>query len=236
LFFTKDHGEKSKIIATIDGAKTNWYYCKSECYIDLRRDLVDNLFSSIDKSFYKCTIIYSSSDPEQLQFIFKDPTIDKDCSYFVSIAVPPPDNAELLEIESLIDPAYVETNFPVQFTLPAKLFKKTLTDMCKEVNIITINKVGEAPIQLTFEKAGMEFIETYNSPDKIKLHSIIKNGSVFQISLQIENIKYLAGAMVADEIRICCRNDGDLLFRAYEENNIMTVNTFTCSIETPSIN
>lgn len=236
VFFTKDHSEKSKIIATIDGSKTNWYYCKSECYVDLRRDLVDNMFSSIDKSFYKCTIIYSSIDPEKLQFIFKDPTIDKECTYYISVTVPPPDNQEMSETEALIEPSYVEANFPVQFTLAAKMFKKSLTDMCKEVGIMTVNKVGESPIQLTFEKTGMEFAEIYRNPDKIKLHSTIKNGTVFQISLQIENIKYLAGAMVADEIRICCRSDGDLLFRTNEENNIMTVNTFTCSIETPSIN
>jgi hypothetical protein len=225
-FFARDHVKKSKIIAVIDGSKANWFYCHEKMDFVLRRDLVDNMFASIDKSFYKCTIIYSQVFPDALQFVFKDPTADKECSYQINVALPMEDT-DLYESEKETKTDYIEANFPVHFTLSAKMFKKSLTDLCREVDTVHIEKLGDAPLQLTFGKEGMEFHEIYRNAEKIKLHSTITRESIFRIALQIENIKYLAGAMVADEIRICCRSDGDILFRSDDDNKIMIVNTLT---------
>ena len=234
-FFARDHVKKSKIIAVIDGSRANWFYCQEKMDFVIRRDLVDNMFASIDKSFYKCTIIYSQVFPEALQFVFKDPSADKECSYQINVALPMEDeDLYLAEKETKAD--YIEANFPIQFTLTAKMFKKSLTDICKEVDTVLIEKMGDAPLQLTFGKEGMEFHEIYRSAEKIKLHSTISRESIFQIALQIENIKYLAGAMVADEIRICCRSDGDILFRSDDEDKIMVVNTLTSSTPIHQLN
>jgi hypothetical protein len=229
-FFARDHIEKSKVITTLDGTTANYYYCSDEFFKTLKRELVDNMFSSIDKSFYKSTILYSRLEPDVLRFVFTDPTLEKECSYRINLSSYTPDQA-LYAAEALLEESTLNTNFPLQFTLKACQFKKTFSEICKSSNKVMIEKIGDGPIRLIYSIEGVVYHESYLSPSAIKMVSNIPNDIMFAATLSVENIKYLAGAMVAENIRMFCRNDGDILFKTDDPGNIMIVNTLTTLIE-----
>jgi intracellular sulfur oxidation DsrE/DsrF family protein len=229
-FFARDHIEKSKVITTLDGSTANFYYCSDEFFKTLKRELVDNMFSSIDKSFYKCTILYSRLEPEVLRFVFTDPALEKECSYRINLSSYTPDTP-LYAAEDLLDESLINVNFPLQFTLKACQFKKTFSEICKSSNKVTIEKMGDGPIRLIYSIEGVVYHESYLSPSAIKMVSNIPEDIMFSATLSVENIKYLAGAMVAENIRMFCRNDGDILFKTDDPGSIMVVNTLTTLIE-----
>ena len=88
-----------------------------------------------------------------LTFIFKDAYIEKECHYKISLSYYPPDT-ELYEIKDIITPESLLTNFPIEFTLTAKQFKKSIGDASNFSDNITFEKLGEHPLQLTYSKSN----------------------------------------------------------------------------------
>ena len=124
-FFTRDHTKMSKVISHIDCRNVNWYYCNKEQYIGLNREHAEKMFTNIDKTFFKITMVYREDDPEFLTFIFKDSELAKECHYKIDIAIIEQDE-ELFSVENDIPtPDNIALTYPIQFTLNSKQFIKS---------------------------------------------------------------------------------------------------------------
>jgi len=225
-FYTRDHSKTSRIVAEISGTHVNWHYCEGEYWLGINRDSIEKIFSSIDKTFFKITIIQTHDDIDSLLFIFKDADIDKECNYKIALSTYPADE-DLYEIDKLITPQALLINFPIEFTLTAKQFKKSISDASNFSDMLTFEKLGIYPLQLTYAKSNLIYNEVYRSPDKIKLRSNIKENEIFRTTIKILNIKSLAASMVTDDIRILCREEADILFRSAIDEKVIVVSTIT---------
>jgi hypothetical protein len=225
-FYTRDHSKTSRVVAEVAGSHINWYYCNDDYWLGINRDAIEKIFSSIDKTFYKITIIQTYDDIDSLTFIFKDAYIDKECHYKISLSYYPPD-AELYEIKEIITPESLLTNFPIEFTLTAKQFKKSIGDASNFSDNITFEKLGDHPLQLTYSKCNLIYHEIYRSPKKINLRSSISSNETFRTTIKLLNIKSLAASMVTDDIRILCREEADILFRSALDEKALVVSTIT---------
>lgn len=225
-FYTRDHSKTSRIVAEVSGAHVNWHYCEGEYWLGINRDSIEKIFSSIDKTFFKITIIQTHDDIDSLLFIFKDADIDKECNYKISLSTYPSDE-ELYEIDKLVTPQALLINFPIEFTLTAKQFKKSISDASNFSDMLTFEKLGIHPLQLTYAKSNLIYNEVYRSPEKIKLRSNIQENEIFRTTIKILNIKSLAASMVTDDIRILCREDADILFRSAIDEKAIVVSTIT---------
>jgi len=225
-FYTRDHSKTSRIIAEVLGDHINWYYCESDFWIGLNRESIEKIFSSIDKTFFKITIIQTYDDIDSIMFIFKDADIEKECNYKISLSIYPPDD-DLYEINSLITPESLIKQFPIEFTLTAKQFKKSISDASNFSDTITFEKLGTHPLQLTYAKSNLIYNEVYRSNEKINLRSSITENDIFRTTIKLVNIKSLAASMVTDDIRILCREDADILFRSAISEKALVVSTIT---------
>ena len=225
-FFARDHSKTSRIIASVTGKHVNWHYCENEYWLGINRDNIEKIFSSIDKTFFKITIIQTHDDINSLIFIFKDAEIDKECNYKIALSSYPPDE-ELYEAEKLLSPTALISNFPIEFTLTAKQFKKSISDASNHSETITFEKLGIHPLQLTYAKSNMIYNEVYRSPEKINLRSAITENMTFRATIKIINVKSLSSSMVTDDVRILCREDADILFRSALDAKALVVSTMT---------
>jgi hypothetical protein len=225
-FFTKDHSKMSRVVAHIDGNQVNWHYCESEFWLGINREAVESMFGSIDKSFYKLTIFQRSDDDHCLNFVLKDALLDKEVIYRFVLPTYAKD-AELYEAENLLTPEAILANFPVEFTLTAKQFKKTVVDVEKYCDNLTFEKIGSHPLQLVFAKSGLNYTEVYRTADKIKLRSDVPPDGTFRATIKLANVKPLASSMVTDDVRILCREDSDMLFRSAIDAKALVVSTLT---------
>jgi hypothetical protein len=221
-FFTWDATRMCRVVAELPGDSLNHYYCDDTFWLGLNRDEVDKIFASIDKSFFKITILHRHDDPDNLVVIFKDADLEKECHYRITVTTLERDES-LFEAELLTTPEALKT-FPVEFQLPSKQFKKSVTDAGNHSPTFTIEKLGEAPLQFTYTKVGMSYNEIYRAPEKIYLRSEVA-GKVFRCTAAIANIKSLAAATVTDTVRIFCRENNDILLRS--EIDALVMSTLT---------
>jgi hypothetical protein len=225
-FFARDHSKTSRVVAVVAGEHVNWHYCEGEFWLGINRDHVEKMFASIDKTFFKITIIQTQDDVNSLTFIFKDAEIDKECNYKVTLSAYAPDE-DLYEAEKTLTAEGLIANFPIEFTLTAKQFKKSISDASNYSDTITFEKLGAHPLQLTYNKSNMMYNEVYRTADKIRLRSEVADGSTFRCTVKIANVKSLASSMVTDDVRILCREEGDILFRSAIDAKALVVSTMT---------
>jgi hypothetical protein len=225
-FFARDHAKISRVVAHVAGEHVNHYYCEDTFWLGLNRELVEKLFAAIDKTFYKMMIAHCVDDPDTLSIIYRDTEVDKECRYKATLSAYAPDD-ELYEAERHLGAQALATAFPVEFTLTAKQFKKTVSDVAAYSETLTIEKLGAAPLQFTYAKAGMAYSETYRDPDKISLRSAVPADAAFRCTVRVANVKSLAASMVTDDVRVHCREEGDLLFRSAIDAKALVVSTLT---------
>jgi hypothetical protein len=172
------------------------------------------------------TIIQTQDDTNSIIFIFKDAEIDKECNYKVTLSAYAPDD-DLYEAENTLTTEGLITNFPIEFTLTAKQFKKSISDASNYSDTITFEKLGIHPLQLTYNKSNMMYNEVYRSAEKVNLRSAVSEGNTFRCTVKIANVKSLASSMVTDDVRILCREEGDILFRSAIDAKALVVSTMT---------
>lgn len=225
-FFARDHSKTSRIVAHVAGDQVNWHYCENEFWLGINRDNVEKMFAAIDKTFFKITIIQTHDDINTLSFIFKDAEVDKECNYKVTLSTYAPDE-DLYDAEKILSPDAMRTHFPIEFTLTAKQFKKTINDASNYSDVVTFEKPGGHPLQLTYAKQNMMYNEVYRNPAKIFLRSDVQPDSTFRCNIKIFNVKSLASSMVTDDVKILCREDGDMLFCSAIDAKALVVSTLT---------
>lgn len=212
-FFTRGKYQASRVVAHLPGKEMDHYYCDAQFWLGLNRDRVERLFWSIDKSFSKITLLIRHDDPDTLNIIFKDPTIDKECNYHVALSTLEPDE-DLISAEKVTTSAAIKAAFPIEFTLTSKQFKKTITDAGHYSSTLSFEKFGSEPLLLKYDRAGIGYQEIYRDGSKICQRSDIAEGTLFQCALHVETVKALAAAMVTATVRIFCREDKDILFQS----------------------
>ena len=226
-FFARDQQKTSRVVAHIAGEHVNWHFCEGEAFwLSINREGVEKIFTSVDKSFYKITILQSYDDPGSLQFVLKDPEIEKECNYTITLPQYAPDE-DLYEAEQILSPEGIIRAFPIEFVLTAQQFKKSVTDASNYSDTVTFEKVGHHPFQLTYAKAGVTYNEVYRNQEKICLRADVPKDSTFRCTVKLVNIKSLAASMVTDDVRILCREDGDILFRSALDAKALVVSTMT---------
>jgi intracellular sulfur oxidation DsrE/DsrF family protein len=219
-FFTRDQTKTSRVMAYIPGNKINHYYCDGTFWLGINRENVEKMFTSIDKSFFKITILSRHDEHDSITFVFKDFDIEKECNYKIIVSS--------LELDEDLLAAENDDikNYPIEWELTAKQFKKTIGDSSNYSDTITIEKLGTLPLHLTYSCVNqLTYNEVYYSPEKIKLRAEILAGQSFRCTFKIANVKCLAAAMVTDTVRILCCENSDLLFRS--EIDSLVMNTFT---------
>lgn len=225
-FFARDHTRISRVVAVIDGRHVNWHYCEKELWLAINRESVEKIFASIDRTYFKITLIQTVEDPGSLICIFKDAEIDKECNYKITLSTYIPDE-ELYDAETTLTPEALVNNFPIEFTLSDKQFKKTVTDASNYSDTITIEMFSGQPLQITYNKANLTYNEVYRSAEKIALRSSVPENSSFRCTIKVSNIKSLAASMVTNDVTIRCREEGDMLFRSAIDAKALVVSTLT---------
>ena len=225
-FFARDHSKTSRVVAHVSGEHVNWHFCDGEFWLGINREHVEKIFASIDKTLFKITILQSVDDPNTITFVFKDAEIEKECNYRVNLSMYPRDE-DLYEAERALAPATMQALFPIEFTLSAKQFKKSISDASNYSEMLTFEKLGAHPLQLTYARANLVYNEVYRSAAKIRLRSAVSEGTIFRATVKIANVKSLASSMVTDDVRILCREDDDILFRSAIDAKALVVSTMT---------
>lgn len=212
-FFTRDLNKKCRVIAKLPGSQVNWYYCEKTFWMGVIRTNVEKIFSRIDKSLYKISIIKTHDNDDQIEIIFKDAELDKDCNYKISLSKPD-DDEELFATEKTTSEESLN-GFPVAFTLKSAQIKKSVLDISElPGNEMTIEKIGDYPLRFTHNSANVTYNETYRSSEKINLVSTVEKEKIFRATVKTTSLKSFVNASIAQEVRIYCKAGDSIVFHS----------------------
>jgi hypothetical protein len=217
---SRDISKACRIVATLDGDKMNHYYCEQQFTFAISRAAVESIFTAVDKSFHKITLVVTRDDRNHLHIIFKDPSLDKECNYCVEMGDLDADE-DLFDIED--NPRFADkASYPISFQLTAAQLKKTVADAKHHSQELRIEKYGNEPLQITYAKPGMQYNEVYRSPEKIKLESTISESERFMCTVLVRHIPAIA--LPSESIRLHCSERKDLQLEC-ETGNGFTICT-----------
>lgn len=221
-FLTRDHSTNSRVLAVIDCRNVNFYYCKQEMCIGLNRAHSEKLFLNIDKAFFRFSIEYREDETERIYFIFRDAETERQYMIYVSNV---DTDLDLFAARDEIptDDLMSQKSYPLQFTMSSRQFKKTISDAQAYHDTITIEKIIDNPMRISYKKHNVVYNEIYFNDQSIGL---VSANTDFMCKAKIANLKSLVSSIVTDKITIMCRETNDILICSEIDKDVMTVYTF----------
>lgn len=190
---TRDHLGKSTMYTEINAHCMNVYYCERPLRICVKRENLERVLDTLARNHYKITFILRDDYRTTLYIVIKDLEYNNDDSYEIDVIYRAEDNAP--------PPVDDDTVYPIKFKLSSKHFKTKINNIRKISDTLTIQKCGDDPLQLTFNKAQqIGWIGIYNDPAKISLTSTLPPNDVFAVSVNIDYIKPFSNSNIGDDV------------------------------------
>jgi hypothetical protein len=206
---TNDHIGKSTINVTIDGSCMNLYYCKMPLRVCVKRDNFEKVFGCLGKSHYKITFILKEKNYRSIMYvIINDMEYGTEDIYDLDIVFRPEQPA--------VQSRDCDDEYPVKFTTSAKYFKSRINTIRKLSPVLIIQKAGNSPLQLTFDKVQkINWCGVYNDPEKINLKSTVAPDDIFTVSVTIDYIKPFSDSNIGENVTIAADPRGRISFTTY---------------------
>lgn len=189
---TMDRIRKTRIIENVAGNCMNMYYCREPVRVWVKRTDLDRVFGSLNKTEYKVTWMLNEKNRHILYIVIKGSTYNSDQIFEVDIF----EKATHEAIARDDDTAY-----PVKFKIALQYLKKQITSVAKTAKVLTIQKTGTTPLQMTVGKTATSNVcwtEVFDDGSAIELQSTIALADIFNVSVEVASIlpfcKYAIGA------------------------------------------
>lgn len=192
---TIDHHNKNKIEIILDCSKVNHYYCGEPTTEVLVREHLEKIAKTIKK------------DNTSISFTVAEETKNMELSITIKNNMKIDGNRRLtrMEAKETYDFDFGDyKNFPIRFTLPAKYFKKLLTDVTTFNDNLHIRKNGEGPLCFVYDSVteNISSRDIVTDPSTIKLVTTLGPNDIFNVKLKAKYIAPLAKSLIAESINI----------------------------------
>lgn len=214
----------NKIRIDIDCTRALSYYCAyNDISLCINRDNIDKLFPSINKTIDRITFVYCDQD-DCLTVECNDPAIGKVKQRRIVVSkVKYVDDIYPLEV------AISSDMIRLNFTLPIKDFKDTISDASNSGEKITVSKYGKGNLNLSFNNIhSNKGKDEYHECDKIGMHSLINEDDYFTCSLHVFTLKAMCSSSQSQKITIYCM-DNDTALVEMNVGDIVKFNLLTDS-------
>jgi hypothetical protein len=205
---TKDHLGKSTIYTTIEGRFLNLYYCKEQIRICVKRESLERVLNILGKNHYKITFLLKDNYRSAMYIIINDIEYDNDDSFEIDVIMRP-----VAAITELVDD---DSAYPIKFTLSSRHFKNRMSDIRKISPTFAIQKMGNGPLNLTFDKGQrINWTGVYNDNSKINLVSTLDENSIFNVSVCIDHIKPFSNNTIGELVHIAADTRSKMSFTTH---------------------
>lgn len=208
---TIDHLKKSRVKTIINCNGINHYYCENPIKINLNPKSIESVIQVLDKNYTTIAFMLKTATSRSvLNIIFKN-DIHIDEYRELDLTQSSHHNDECV---------FDDSNYAVKFKLPGKYFKKFINDINMFSDILTINKIGEAPLTFSYTSKDRTVKSKHivNDPSLIDLKSTVAEDEIFSSSVQIDYIKPLSGSLLSEHIYISADIHRNMIFKINVDN------------------
>ena len=204
IIMTKNHTGTIIKRCIFNCNRLNHFYCKENMEIDIKREMIEKIFRTLDKPHYKITFVLKEDFKSMLYIYIKDFELECEHQYGIEL---------IQKVQRPDESQFNISGYPISFNLPSKSFKRLINDFDSHSDILTIIKNGTDPLQLTYEEVKKITLSTsYNNSDKINLKSTIKDDDILSVSIHTSNIKPFSNASIGDIVYITVDKNKPICF------------------------
>lgn len=201
----------------INANRMNHYYCKYPINVTVDPLNLVKVTQKIDKNYnLLCIVLKESTWQQEMYMTLSIKTLDIDENHIINLN----HCTEIPDIDNLPD----YTDYPLNFKLPSKYFKKMINDIGTFGEYFTIEKTKES---LKFRYKGMNYtvkgITECKNDNKIELESSLDDKEIFSIPVAVNHIKALSNSLFSDYITIYADKVKDLVFNMSVDNDAINV-------------
>jgi len=207
---------KARVIARIEGSQCNHYFCAEDLHCAITRTKYDEVFAIPDKFTYSVTLHVNVGDKASLYVTYTNYQLGRDCEYSITLSKPVHTYEEVdREIANVQDGFSVVDRYPLEWRLEAANFKKLVTEVVKFSPIVTVEKIGEDPLSLSYQIPNKhDYREVYKDGARVGLRLAEDIPYVFHARINLAAITPLATSSPLPVVRILCATGEPTLYRS----------------------
>ena len=216
-----DHLEKNIVNIKIDCTKVNKYFnrYKDPFNITLDSMKLNNITKKIDRNYNLFSIVIKKASNVNIILHNKLLNINEYhiLNFIKSEIVIPCKN-------------HIDYNlYPLNFTLPFRIFRKIINDIYTFSRHFNIEKVNGSPLKISYNTLtdNTKGFIIFSDDELIKLNTSLVDSAVFYVSVVIDYIKPLGNCLLADFVNIYADNEFDLVFNIIIDNGVMDIIMFS---------
>jgi hypothetical protein len=223
---TTDHLKKSHIKVVIKCDKINHYYCKEPIKSYMNPKNMEKIIQVLDKNYMSIAFVLKTiTNRSILNIIFKN-----------EIKIDEYREIDLIQASNTAyNVSFDSANYPIKFVLPGKYFKKFINDISSFSDTLTINKVGSSALTFSYTSKDKTVKSKHivQSPESIKLVSLVSYDDIFSSSVQIDYIKPLSSSLLSDFVSISADTHKNMIFHVDVDKKTIEilVNTNTVKLK-----
>jgi hypothetical protein len=223
---TTDHLKKSHIKVVIKCCNINHYYCKESIKSYLNPKNMEKIIQVLDKNYMSIAFVLKTiTNRSILNILFKN-----------DIRIDEYREIDLIQASNTAyNVSFDSANYPIKFMLPGKYFKKFINDISSFSDTLTINKIGSSSLTFSYTSKDKTVKSKHivQSPESIKLVSLVSDDDIFSSSVQIDYIKPLSSSLLSDFVSISADTHKNMIFQVEVDNKTIEilVNTNTVKLK-----
>ena len=203
-----DHLEKSNIYINVRGDCMSKYYCKRPVSIRLDRTRLEKIINNPSRNARQMTLTMREETCRSLVYLeLADESLCSISMYEIGAIVAPGQ-------KTLAPNSDDDTNYPIKFILPTRVFKSKINDMSKLSTSFTISKVGMNPLCLGCHHDGIKYEEPFCDSKVISFRSTLPENDILSVTLHIAYVQPLSKSNIGKEIHIAVDKQARISFTA----------------------
>jgi hypothetical protein len=209
----------TEIAVMYDCKKISHYYCETPMTVTLNALSVEKVNKVIDSDLVKVTLIIKrSSSRSNIIFIFQNDTCVIN-TYEVNLI-------QSSQNKFINHSSFDVSGYAIKFNITDKFFKKLVVNSSMFAELIVLRKIGDTG-NLTFSYSTDDKMikSSYiiNDSKYINLESTVQSNDIFSVSINIDYIKPLANAMIANLIRVNVDEHQKMVFIGSLDNDAILI-------------
>lgn len=232
--YAKDHTKKTIIKIVIDCTKINEYYCKIPFNIHIKREYLEKIFSTIEKTHNK--ILFVSNEDSiysTLEIHIVNNELAVHDTYMIDLSMRCKTDENLYTCECMNND---KNDYLISFTIKAKAFKKFISDTSSHGKILTIEKLGDNNLKfkMCFNNK-INFVRTVVNESTYNINSSLDDNDYFNINLELEYIKPFSAMNICDTVNVFIDKNKKAVFENIIGDNLCVVSIYNDIINYVSI-
>ena len=220
---TKDHTKKTIIKICINADKVSEYFCKEPFEICIKREYLEKIFSTIEKTHSKI-VLFSTNNTYQsslgVNLINDDSSVYDNYIIDLSLQNNTEDKNDIIHNIN-------KSDYLISFRIKSKSFKKFINDTSCNGKLLTIEKIGNNHLQFKMSfNNKIQFTRTIVNEENYNLISKLDDEDLFNINIELEFVKPFSNLNISEFVDIYVDKNKKAIFDCNVNNGFANVTIY----------